>query len=113
MLTSPIVDAVLRGLQALFGIVVLGISVSLLRGNHWGSIPATLAFAAFIGGLTFLMAIISGLAHWKGILQGQVAVASDSLVALLNLAGGIVSHTRIYLGKNEVEGENTFAHSPT
>jgi hypothetical protein len=97
MLANPIFDVVLRGLQALFGIVVLGISVSLLRGNQWGSIPATLGFTAFIGGLTFLMAIISGLAHWKGILQGMITVASDAVVALLNLAGGIVSHTYTYI----------------
>jgi hypothetical protein len=61
--------------------------------------PATVGFTAFIGGSTFLMAIISGLAYWKGVLQGQIAVASDALVALLNLAGGIVSHTHGYQGK--------------
>lgn len=53
-IANPILNFVVRGFQALFGVVVLGISVSLIRGHHWGSLPASLGFSAFVGGVTIL-----------------------------------------------------------
>lgn len=82
----------LRGFQALFGICVLGLSVTLIRGYKWGSLPASLGFTAFVGGFSFLMAVISAVINWKNILQGKIAMVTDMLVALLNVAGGVVGH---------------------
>jgi hypothetical protein len=92
MSIHPIVNFVLRGFQALFGIVVLGISVTLIRGIHWGNIPISIGFAAFVGGFSVLMAVVSALLSWKDVLQGRIAAAIDAFVALLNLAGGIVRY---------------------
>jgi hypothetical protein len=92
MTIHPIVDYVLRGFQALFGIVVLGLSVTLIQGIHWGNIPISLGFVAFVGGFSVLMAVVSALMYWRDVLQGKIAVAIDAFVALLNVVGGIVRH---------------------
>lgn len=100
MAIHPIVDFVVRGFQALFGIVVLGISITLIRGIHWGNIPFSLGFPAFVGGFTVLMAIISALLSWRDICQGKIAAAIDTFVALLNLSGGVVSYCQRFWGQS-------------
>jgi hypothetical protein len=89
-MVSPIINFALRGAQALFAVVVLGLSVTLIRGHHLGSFPASLGFAAFVGGISFLAAIIGLAATWFEILGGMVGLVIDGVVALLNVACGIV-----------------------
>ena len=91
---SSLFNFVLRGAQALFGIVVLGLSVTLIRGHHWGDLPASLGYGAFVGGLSFVAALIGLAATWFDFLGGIVGLVIDGIVALVNLAGGVV---RIFL----------------
>lgn len=90
-MVSSILNVALRGVQALFGIIVLGLSVTLIRGHHWGSLPAGLGYGAFVGGLSFVAAFIGLAATWFDFLGGMVGLVIDGVVALLNLAGGVVS----------------------
>ncbi|KAF2823473.1 hypothetical protein CC86DRAFT_469264 [Ophiobolus disseminans] len=86
---SPLINWILRAFQALFGIVILGLAVTLIRGHHIGSLPSSLGFAAFVGGVTIIAALIGIAAVWLEFLDGIVGLAVDSLVAVLNVAGGI------------------------
>lgn len=87
---SSLFNFVLRGAQALFGIVVLGLSVTLIRGHHWGDLPASLGYGAFVGGLSFVAALIGLAATWFDFLGGIVGLVIDGIVALVNLAGGVL-----------------------
>ncbi|EMD65733.1 hypothetical protein GGP41_010596 [Bipolaris sorokiniana] len=89
-MVSSILNVALRGVQALFGIIVLGLSVTLIRGHHWGSLPAGLGYGAFVGGLSFVAAFIGLAATWFDFLGGMVGLVIDGVVALLNLAGGVL-----------------------
>jgi hypothetical protein len=89
-MVSPILNFALRGAQALFAIVVLGLSVTLIRGHQWGSLPSSLGFAAFVGGISFLAAIVGLAVTWFEFLGGVVGLAIDGVIALLNIACGIV-----------------------
>lgn len=88
---SPLINWVLRAFQALFGIVILGLAVTLIRGHEWGNLPSSLGYAAFVGGITILAALIGIAAVWLEFLDGIIGLAVDGLVAVLNIAGGIVS----------------------
>ncbi|KAI1552298.1 MARVEL domain containing protein [Pyrenophora tritici-repentis] len=89
-IANPLLSFVVRGLQAVFGIVVLGISVSLVRGHHWGSLPATLGFSAFVGGITILGAALGVAGIFLGFLDGTIAIVVDAVIALINLACGVL-----------------------
>ncbi|XP_014559198.1 hypothetical protein COCVIDRAFT_24469 [Bipolaris victoriae FI3] len=89
-MVSSIFNATLRGVQALFGIIVLGLSVTLIRGHHWGNLPAGLGYGAFVGGLSFVAAFIGLAATWFEFLGGMVGLVIDGVVALVNLAGGVL-----------------------
>lgn len=93
MVLAGIANFALRGFQFLFGIVVLGLSVTLIRGHHWGSTPASLGFAAFVGGISILASLIGLAGTWVSFLEGVVGLAIDGVVALINIAGGVVSPT--------------------
>ena len=69
---------------------MLGLSVTLIRGHQWGSLPASLGFAAFVGGVSFLGSILGLAATWFDFLGGMVGLAVDGIVALLNVACGVV-----------------------
>jgi hypothetical protein len=90
-IANQLLNFVVRGFQALFGIVVLGISVSLIRGHHWGSLPASLGFSAFVGGVTILGAAIGVAGLFFSFLDGMIGIIVDAVVAVINAAGGIVS----------------------
>jgi hypothetical protein len=89
-MVSSIVNFALRGFQALFGIVVLGLSITLIRGHNWGSLPASLGFGAFVGGISILAALIGLAATWFEFLGGLIGLVIDGMVALINIAGGVV-----------------------
>ncbi|KAF1366051.1 hypothetical protein EJ07DRAFT_161099 [Lizonia empirigonia] len=88
--TSPALTFAIRGTQALFAIVVFSLSISLIKGHHVGSLPSTLGFVAFVGGLSFVGALLGIAAHWLVVLQGQVGVFMDAVIAGVNIAGGIL-----------------------
>lgn len=87
---NPIVNFGLRGAQALFAIVTLGLAATLIRGQVEG-MPAIFGYAAFAGGISFAGAIIGVASTWVELLQGIIGAAIDAFVILANIAGGIVS----------------------
>lgn len=91
-MVNALVNFALRGAQALFAIIVLGLSVGLIRGQKWpGShIPVTHGYAAFVGGATLLGAFIGIASNWFELLQGIIGGAIDAFLTLINIAGGIV-----------------------
>jgi hypothetical protein len=97
-IANQLLNFVIRAFQVLFGIVILGISVSLIRGHHWGSLPASLGFAAFVGGVTILGAALGVAGLFLSFLDGLVGITIDAVVAVINAAGAIVSANSGYQG---------------
>ena len=90
-------SSLLRTLQALFGIIVLGLSVTLIRGHnplHWtvSKLPTLLPFSAAIGGLTVAGALLGFVLSWTEFLRGFFEIILDIAVLLANLVGGVVCH---------------------
>ncbi|KAL5119520.1 hypothetical protein ACEQ8H_002585 [Pleosporales sp. CAS-2024a] len=89
MSMTPLINWALRALQFLFGVVVLGLSVTLIRGHHWGDFPSSLGYGAFLGGVTILGALVGMGSTWVAFLPGMIGAGIDGLLAVLNIAGGI------------------------
>jgi hypothetical protein len=84
--------AELTFVQVLFSVIILGISVSLIKGQAWPSaVPSQTSYAAFCGGWGIVIAFIGVVALFVEFLQGIIIVGLDGLTTLLMLAGGIVS----------------------
>jgi len=79
----------LRFFQILFSVVVLGLSITLAKGQNLGSVPATTGYAAFAGGFGILAGLIGIAALFVDMLNGIISWAVDALAALILLAGGI------------------------
>jgi len=88
--SNPAITFAIRGSHALFSVVVFGFACTLIKGHHLGSLPSTLSFAAFVGGLSFIGALLGVASHWISVLQGHMGLLIDSAIAGVNLAGGIV-----------------------
>ncbi|EAW15040.1 MARVEL domain-containing protein [Aspergillus clavatus NRRL 1] len=84
-----IVTAVVRAFQFLFAIVVLGLSVTLAKGQRYGTAPAATGYAAFTGGLGIVAALVGCAAFFVDALNGIVTWVLDGLASLALLAGGI------------------------
>ena len=69
---------------------MLGLSISLARGQVVGSAPATTGYAAFTGGFGLLASLIGIASVFVSALDGLVTWVVDGLASLLFLAGGIV-----------------------
>ena len=76
--------------QFLFAIIVLGLSATLAKGQVQGSVPATIGYGSFTGGLGFLAAAVGFAALFVGFLDGIISWALDGLAGVAFLAGGIV-----------------------
>lgn len=90
MVLSTIANWALRAAQGLFGIVILGLSVTLIRSHHWGDLPSSLGYSAFVGGITILAAGLGVVGSFVSFLQGFVGMAIDGVVAVASIVGGIV-----------------------
>ncbi|KAF2192408.1 hypothetical protein K469DRAFT_553046 [Zopfia rhizophila CBS 207.26] len=87
----PVAGLALRGAQVLSTVVVLGVSVSLIKDqDSERTVPAALSYAAFVGGVGLLGAIIGITSNWVDMLQGIIMGGIDVLMAIFNLAGGVV-----------------------
>lgn len=80
----------IRGTQALFSMIVFGLACTLIKGHYLGSLPSALSFTAFVGGLSFICALLGVASHWMSALQGHLGLLIDSAIAGVNLAGGLV-----------------------
>ncbi|KAF1841598.1 uncharacterized protein K460DRAFT_292460 [Cucurbitaria berberidis CBS 394.84] len=105
-MANPLVNFVIRGFQFLFAIVILGLSVSLIRHHHWGNLPATLGFAAFVAGVSILGAFVGIAATWVSMLDGAVGLIIDGVVAVINAAGGIAMAVKLNGVQCKVEGSD-------
>jgi hypothetical protein len=100
-------SCILRGLQALFAIIVLGLSVTLIKGHnpkHFSDVshvPKLLPLAAGIGGLTLGGAIAGFVLACTEFLRGYFEIVIDFAVLLANLVGGVVTSASIL---HHVEG---------
>lgn len=77
-------------IQAIFAIVVLGISVNLARDQLIDSPPPATSYAAFCGGFGTLAALVGIVTIFASSLEGIVTWALDGLSSLTMLASGIV-----------------------
>ncbi|PVI06030.1 hypothetical protein DM02DRAFT_610357 [Periconia macrospinosa] len=90
-MVSPIVNYAIRGFQAVFASVVLGLSVTLVRNQGPGlASPLSLRYAAFVGGFTLLAAFVGVAAEFLSALQGKVVFLLDGLVTLISISGGVL-----------------------
>jgi len=78
-----------RGFQILFSAVVLGLSVTLAKGQIEGSVPATTGYGSFIGAIGIVGGFVGIAGLFVEFLAGIVGWAIDALIALLLLAGGL------------------------
>ena len=78
--------------QLIFGAIVLGLSITLIKGQIFGSAPSQTDFSAFAGGWAMFVALLGILATTIfGALEGIPILALDVLATLFLLAAGIVS----------------------
>ncbi|OXV08891.1 hypothetical protein Egran_03346 [Elaphomyces granulatus] len=84
-----LITVIPRVFQFLFAIIVLGLSVSLAKGQVIGSVPATTGYGSFTGGLGILAAIVGFAALLTDFLEGIISWAIDGLACVAFLAGGI------------------------
>lgn len=82
---------IMRSVQMCFGITVLSLSVSLIKGQIIGSAPATTGYDAFVGAFLMLDVFIGMTALGVSFLAGPIMWGIDALVALCALAGGIAT----------------------
>jgi uncharacterized membrane protein (UPF0182 family) len=93
-----ITSSALRGLQILFAIVVLGLSVTLVKdhndhdeGVDYSSIPAILPIATGIGAISLVAAVFSLTIAWTNFLREYIEMLVDIVIVLINIVGGTVS----------------------
>ncbi|KAL5340431.1 marvel domain-containing protein [Aspergillus crustosus] len=86
-----LIPVILRGLQAIFASIVLGICVNLARGQHteWDRVPAATSYAAFCGGFGALVAVVGFASIFRPSLDGIITWTLDGLSAVTMLAAGI------------------------
>ena len=94
---KPLLPAtILRLIQALLGIITLGLSITLIKG--WAPVrtgisraPILVPFSAGIGGVTLIGAALGLVLAWTELLRGYFEVVIDLVVLLANEVGGVVS----------------------
>jgi hypothetical protein len=95
--TNLLASSVLRGVQILFAIVVIGLSVTLIKGHndHNGFTglfkpPTILPLAAAIGALSPVTAVFSLSVSWTDLLRECIEMLVDVVVIMANITGGTV-----------------------
>lgn len=91
MVLGGLVNFALRGFQALCGIIILALSITLVRHHHFGELPPSLGYGAFVGGVTLAAALVGVAATWVSFLEGWVGIIIDAVLALINIGGAVVS----------------------
>jgi len=78
-----------RGIQILFSAVVLGLSITLGKGQVVGHWPTTYSYAAFLGGFGMIAGAFGILCVFVHLFDHTIInLAIDGVVALLYIAGG-------------------------
>ncbi|KAF2476211.1 uncharacterized protein BDR25DRAFT_64444 [Lindgomyces ingoldianus] len=90
-MASTIISLALRGCQALFAIIILGLSAGLLKGQVVkDQLPSTIPYAIFTGAFGLVCACIGVASNWVEILQTVLMAGIDCAVAFFYLAGGVI-----------------------
>jgi len=80
----------LRFFQLLFGAVILGLSITLAKGQTSAAkVPATTGFGSFCGVFAMITAIVGSAAVFVSAIPEIITWAVDGLASLLLIAGGI------------------------
>ena len=85
-----IANIAVRAFQAVFGAVVLGLSIKAIQWQTIGSAPATTSYSAFAGAFAILTACIGAVWSFLSVVPDTVMTVIDGLASILLLAGGIV-----------------------
>ncbi|TKA42390.1 hypothetical protein B0A54_06840 [Friedmanniomyces endolithicus] len=83
-------NLIARAFQILCGAVVLGLSISAIKWQYFGSAPATTSYSAFAGAFGVLAALIGIATSFVEAIPEIIMVGVDGLAAVLLLAGGLV-----------------------
>lgn len=71
------------------GVVVLGLSVTLLKGQVFGDTPTTTRYSVFLGAFGMVVALLGLLSLFVSAVPAVVPMALDAVAGILLLAGGI------------------------
>jgi hypothetical protein len=86
-----VVSLALRGFQVLFAVIVIGVTADLIKGQVFGSAPASFGFTTFAGSVALIGAAVGIAANWIESLNGAITWGVDTFTAIVNLAAGVVS----------------------
>ncbi|OIW32386.1 hypothetical protein CONLIGDRAFT_678787 [Coniochaeta ligniaria NRRL 30616] len=78
-----------RALQLLMAAVVVGLSVTLLKGQVYGTTPTTTRYSVFTGAFGMIVAFLGLVCLFISAIPAVVPLVLDSLAAILLVAGGI------------------------
>ncbi|KAK4549532.1 hypothetical protein LTR36_006529 [Oleoguttula mirabilis] len=84
-----ITSLAVRFFQLVFGAVVLGLSITAIEWQYFGSAPATTTYCAFAGAFGMLTALIGTAAIFVEAVPDLIMAIVDALASVLFLAGGI------------------------
>lgn len=107
--TNLWINTALRALQMLFGIIVLGNSVTLAKGFYDGvdperkdtyeaaelkysSVPFILPWASTVGALTFIAGGVSIFIAWTEYFGEYVEMLIDAIIVFANVVAGTVGY---------------------
>jgi hypothetical protein len=93
-----IIPVIARAFQVLFSALVLGLSISLIKGQKIGSAPIRQGYSAFTGAFGLAVALFGIAAVFVDSLASSpfTAWVPDAVAGFAYVAGGIVSLTRIF-----------------
>ncbi|KAK3398849.1 marvel domain-containing protein [Sordaria brevicollis] len=79
----------LRGLQILFGAVIVGLSAHFITSQRIGSAPTTTKYSVFTGAYGIIEGLFGIAALFASFIPDVVVLGADAVGALVLLAGGI------------------------
>jgi hypothetical protein len=86
-----LVVAALRTFQLLFGIVIIGLTATLIKDQVFnGTLPSSIAYAAFAGAFGIIAGVVTIVALWVDAIQIIFVLGLDALATVFYIAGGVV-----------------------
>ncbi|KAH6654157.1 marvel domain-containing protein [Truncatella angustata] len=86
-IVTPISDH--QSSQLVFGIAVLGLSVTLAKHQVIGSPPTETSFSSFVGAFGIIVSVLGLASLWIDRIPVFVVMSADALLSIFYLAGGI------------------------
>ncbi|PVI06582.1 hypothetical protein DM02DRAFT_582397 [Periconia macrospinosa] len=107
---NPIPSLILRGMQIIFGVVILALSISLVKGQLEDSAPLAQTFGTFVGVVVLVAGLLGLAAEWGAEnLQGRIGILLDAGVMVAGLAGGLIMAIGIQLADcNDQSARNMY-----